>query len=86
MHAMPQLDLRQLLDTLDDDLALLTSGDERANDPMVTAWRAAVRAAHAAYDEWRDLRNGESYAGYLAAADRVDAAQDALAVRALERR
>jgi hypothetical protein len=72
--------LRQLLDPLDEELAF--PGEPHSDDPLKAAWRDAARTARDAYDEWLELRDHASAVGYLAAADRADAAQDALAARA----
>jgi hypothetical protein len=72
--------LRQLLDPLEDESAL--DGSRRDDDPLLAAWRDAERSARDAYDEWLEVRDHASSVRYLAAADRADAAQDALAGRA----
>jgi hypothetical protein len=52
------------------------------DDPLFAAWTDAEADARAAYDSWRLNRERDSYVAYRACADRADAAQDALAVRA----
>ena len=72
--------LRQLLDPADEEPA--GPGEQPGDDPLTASWREAARAARDAYDEWLELRDHASSVRYLAAADRADAAQDALAGRA----
>jgi hypothetical protein len=59
---------------------------EVPGDPLLTAWRGAAATAHAAYETWLHRPDGDSYAGYRAAAERLDAAQDVLAARAASQR
>jgi hypothetical protein len=56
---------------------------ESANttDTLLMTWREAMDDARAAYVHWRSTKDLESYALYRAAADRADAAQDALSER-----
>jgi hypothetical protein len=63
------------------DLAELVLGGP-AGDPMFGAWIDAEADARAAYEAWRLDRERDSYVAYRACADRADAAQDALALRA----
>lgn len=73
-------ELRDLLEGVDDthELVLRGSGDWYA-DELHAAWDAARHEANCAYDEWRQARGPTAYAAYRAAADRSDAAQDAMA-------
>jgi hypothetical protein len=63
------------------DLAELVLGAP-VDDPLLAAWIEAEADARAAYDAWRLDRERDSYVAYRACADRADAAQDALALRA----
>jgi len=78
-------DLRELLHAVDDTRELvlrpLAGADEdwRA-DELYLAWCDARDEAHAAYDAWRRRRGRDSYAVYVAAEDRTDAAFAALAL------
>lgn len=71
-------ELRYLLDGVPDTRELVI---RRAATwaPEHDAWRDAHEDAAAAYSEWRRAGTGAAYAAYRAAADREDAAQDALA-------
>jgi hypothetical protein len=53
--------------------------DALDDDPLRCAWAAAEADAALAYDAWRSDRDRRSFSVYRAAADRADAAQDALA-------
>jgi len=53
----------------------------RYPDPLLVAWACAAADAQAAYDHWRRQPSHGGYAAYRAAADRADAAQEALAAR-----
>lgn len=66
------------------DLAELVLGGP-VEDPLLAAWSEAEADARAAYDAWRLDRGRDSYVAYRACADRADAAQDALALRASRR-
>jgi hypothetical protein len=59
-------------------------GDD--GDELVAAWMAARDDAARAYEAWRSGAGPDDFAVWRAAADREDAAADALASRALERR
>jgi hypothetical protein len=63
------------------DLAELVLGGP-VDDPLEAAWIEAEADARAAYEAWRLDRDRDSYVAYRACADRADAAQDALALRA----
>jgi hypothetical protein len=54
----------------------LPGGD--ADELLFDAWAAAHVHAELAYDRWRVAGGGDAYAVYRAAADREDAAQEAL--------
>jgi hypothetical protein len=60
---------------------VLTSAfaDTLDDDPLRCAWAAAEADAALAYDAWRSTPDRASFTVYRAAADRADAAQDALA-------
>jgi hypothetical protein len=64
------------------DLAELVLGGP-VDDPLMAAWIEAEADARAAYNAWRLDSERDSYVAYRACADRADAAQDALALRAL---
>ena len=49
------------------------------DDPLRCAWAAAEADAALAYDAWLATRDRVAFTVYRAAADRADAAQDALA-------
>jgi len=51
----------------------------RYRDPLMAAWASAAADAEAAYDRWRRSPSRGGYVAYRAAADRADAAQEALA-------
>jgi hypothetical protein len=55
-------------------------------DALVAAWKAARDDASRAYAGWRGGGGTEEFTVYCAAADREQAAADALASRAMERR
>jgi hypothetical protein len=67
------------------DLAELVLLGGPVEDPLFVAWATAEADARAAYDAWRLDRERDSYVAYRACADRADAAQDALALRASRR-
>lgn len=50
----------------------------RQGDVLRDIWRAAQDEADAAYAQWCELRGRDAYLAYRAAADRADAALDAL--------
>jgi len=53
----------------------------RYPDPLMAAWAAAAADAQAAYDRWRRRPSHSGYVAYRSAADRADAAQEALVAR-----
>jgi hypothetical protein len=63
------------------DLAELVLGAP-VDDPLKASWIEAEADARSAYETWRLDRERDSYVAYRACADRADAAQDALAMRA----
>jgi hypothetical protein len=67
------------------DLAELVLGSP-VDDPLNASWIEAEADARAAYEVWRLDRERDSYVAYRACADRADAAQDALAMRACRTR
>jgi hypothetical protein len=80
-------ELRRLLEDIEDTHELVlrgprSAGPARAPDELRAAWAAARAEAHVAYEAWRARGGAEAYAVYRAAADRADAAQEALAVAA----
>jgi len=50
-------------------------------DVLAVLWTAAAAEARAAYEHWCGDPSADGYSIYRAAADRADAAQDALAAR-----
>ena len=48
-------------------------------DELFALWSVAQAEANLAYDAWRAVPGSEAYAAFLAADDRANAAQDALA-------
>jgi hypothetical protein len=69
--------LHQLLHGLDDRRELVvTSAPD--GDVLHEVWRAAEGEADDAYEAWRDAGGREAYLAYRAAADRADAAFDAM--------
>jgi hypothetical protein len=80
-------ELRRLLEDIEDTHELVlrgprSAGPGRQPDELRAAWAAARAEAHLAYDAWRGRGGADAYAVYRAAADRADAAQEALAVAA----
>jgi hypothetical protein len=69
--------LHNLLRGLDDTRELVVSKGVEG-DVLKEVWRAAQDEADSAYAFWRDLRDTDAYLLYRAAADRADAALDAL--------
>jgi hypothetical protein len=75
-------ELKELLDQVSDTRELVLrprhAEDDRAWKPLYDAWSDAHEEAEDAYWEWRVRGGPGAYAAYRAAADREDAAQDAL--------
>jgi hypothetical protein len=69
--------LHNLLRGLDDTRELVMSRQAH-DDAREQAWRAAEREADQAYADWREEGGREAYLAYRAAADRADAALDAV--------
>jgi len=70
--------------SLKDFLAELEGGETfvlapDSADTLLACWEDAADEARHAYAHWRKSKTLEAYALYRAAADRADAAQDALA-------
>jgi hypothetical protein len=70
--------LHNLLRGLDDTRELVVRRRRVDGDVLQAVWRAAQDEADLAYSVWRELRGREAYLTYRAAADRADAALDAL--------
>jgi hypothetical protein len=70
--------LHQLLRGLDDTHEIVI-GRGSGEDVLHAVWRAAEDDADEAYAAWREHPGREAYLAYRAAADRADAALDALA-------
>jgi hypothetical protein len=69
--------LHDLLHELDDTHEVVMPG-ATSGDVVHEVWRAAQDDADDAYAAWRDAPGREPYLAYRAAADRADAALDAL--------
>ncbi len=78
-RAMNVRQLHDLLEAVPDTLELVVRCAE-ADDGLLAAWRAAHHEAGRALEAWRARPGAEAFAAYRAAADRADAAQDALVV------
>jgi hypothetical protein len=74
---MSSRSLKQFLAELDGSETFVLAPDSA--DTMLSCWEEAADEAREAYAHWRRARDLEAYALYRAAADRADAAQDALA-------
>ncbi|HWI75071.1 MAG TPA: hypothetical protein VNT55_24120 [Baekduia sp.] len=74
--------LHNLLRGLDDTREVVVARRGRDGDVLKEVWRAAQDEADIAYAAWQDLRGREAYLLYRAAADRADAALDALVASA----
>jgi hypothetical protein len=70
--------LHNLLRGLDDTRELVVKKRRIDGDVIKEVWRAAQDEADHAYSVWRELRSADAYLIYRAAADRADAALDAL--------
>jgi hypothetical protein len=70
--------LHNLLHGLDDTREVVVSGGAGQGDVLKEVWRAAQDEADRAYAIWSELRGADAYMLYRAAADRADAALDAL--------
>lgn len=75
-------ELKELLDQVSDTRELVLRPRAADHDPawnaLYDAWSDAHEEAEDAYWEWRSHRGLAAYSAYRAAADREDAAQDAL--------
>jgi hypothetical protein len=69
--------LHNLLRGLDDTRELVVA-QGRDGDILQEVWRAAETEAEDAYAVWREVGGREAYLPYRAAADRADAALDAV--------
>jgi hypothetical protein len=70
--------LHNLLRGLDDTRELVVRKRRGDGDVFEEVWRAAQDEADHAYATWSDVGGGDAYLLYRAAADRADAALDAL--------
>jgi hypothetical protein len=70
--------LHQLLRGLD-DAGEVVYGRGPSEDVLHAVWRSAQEEADQAYGRWAEIGGREAYLAYRAAADRADAAMDALA-------
>ena len=88
---MSQRELEDLLERIEDTreivlgpaAAQLTQAE--LTDELYAVWDGARTEANDAYSAWRDDPSRESFAVYRAAADRADAAEDALAYASMRR-
>ncbi len=71
-------ELKMLLDQVPDTRELILRR-EPAYNALYDAWSDAHQEAEGAWRTWRSGGGREAYATYRAAADREDAAQDAVA-------
>ena len=69
--------LHNLLRGLDDTRELVVTRPADG-DVLLQVWRAAQDEAEVAYGHWREHGGREAYLSYRAAADRADAAMDAV--------
>lgn len=78
-RAMTVRELHDLLEAIPDtrELVVVSPGP----DGLLSAWRAANAEAARALGAWRRSGGSEAFAAYRAAADRADAAHEALALR-----
>jgi hypothetical protein len=78
---MSRRDLEDLLERIDDTREIVLGPAEQrlADDELYAVWHGARCEAHRAYDAWLGAGGREAFAAYRAAADREDAAADALA-------
>jgi hypothetical protein len=73
-------ELKVLLDQVPDTRELIFRR-EPAWDALYDAWSDAHEEAEGAWRAWRSGGGRDAYSAYRAAADREDAAQDAVAAR-----
>jgi hypothetical protein len=71
--------LHDLLEEIPDTRELVVASPEP--DGLLAAWRAADAEASRALSRWHRSASRETFSTYRAAADRADAAQEALARR-----
>jgi len=81
---MSTRELKDLLEHVDDTRELVFGAADEAGagwivGELYAVWSAARAEANLAYDAWRAAPGREGHAIYLAAEDRADAAEDALA-------
>jgi hypothetical protein len=87
---MSAKDLKDMLERLEDTreivLGPIAAPDDLPFpvDELHFVWRDAEEEAACAYQLWRERPGAEAYAVYVAASDRADAAQHALAASAAE--
>lgn len=75
---MTAAQLRDLLRDVPDTREIVICRDA-AEDELVAAWREAHAEATQALDRWRAAPGADAFAVYRAAADRADAASEAIA-------
>jgi len=82
---MSRRDLEDLLERIEDTREIVLGraadrlGPEELRDELYAVWDGAREDANLAYDAWRAEGGLSAYAAYRAAADREDAAAEALA-------
>jgi hypothetical protein len=81
---MSRRELEDLLERVEDTREIVIASSSRLtgaelSDELYFVWDAARHEANAAYAAWRAEPGRETHAVYRAAADRADAAADALA-------
>ena len=81
---MSAKDVKELLEHLDDTHEIVVLGPvaepaDEGPEELLRCWRDAQDDAAIAYRTWSAKPGAEAYAVYRAAADRAEAAQDALA-------
>jgi acyl-CoA reductase-like NAD-dependent aldehyde dehydrogenase len=85
---MSTKELKDLLERIEDTREIVlgpAAGPQRATGAVAelhAVWDAARTDARVAYEAWRAKPGAEAFAVYRAAADRVDAAEAALAAAA----
>jgi hypothetical protein len=81
---MSRRELEDLLERIEDTreivLGPMAAGWAPGSGELYAVWNDARHVANRAYLAWRENPGREAYAAYRAAADRADAAADALAV------
>ncbi|HVE67532.1 MAG TPA: hypothetical protein VNB64_03015 [Solirubrobacteraceae bacterium] len=86
---MSRRDLEDLLERIEDTREIVLSpgrlSPAELRDELYAVWDGARCDANHAYERWLTAGGADAYAAYRAAADREDAAADALASSAASR-